>query len=268
MNQIKSQLLKIHLFTKRQKIIFSTVLLSAGLLYTQLVPFYLTYKFVIALGVLAYLLSLWSLLEGLNKLKAIILMVLPTLFTLSVASYYFLLPVTWVTRLPVALVFGLSFYSLLLAQNVFNVASIRTIPLYRAASTVSFLFTLITAFLLFNVVASFNLFFIWNGLVIFLLSLPLTVQIIWSVEMENLSSQVILTSLLLSLVLGEVALSLSFWPLSGPMASLLLSTCLYLVLGIITHQLRDRLNRGVVIEYLCVASVIFISAFLATSWSG
>lgn len=266
--KFKAQLLKIHLFNKRQKIIFSSLILSIGLLSTQLVPFYLTYKFIFALAILAYLLSLWSLLEGINKLKAVILMILPTLFTLSVASYYFLLPIRWLTRLPVAFIFGLSFYSLLLAQNVFNVASIRTIPLYRAASTVSFLFTLITAFLLFNVVYSFNLFFIWNGVVIFLLSLPLIIQVIWSLKMENLSSLVILTSLVLSLVMGEVALALSFWPISTPMWSLTLSAILYLVLGVITHQIRDRLTKEAVVEYLTLASVVFVVAYLTTSWSG
>lgn len=268
MNKIKLQILKIHFFNKRQKIVFSSLILSVGLLSTQLVPFYLTYKFIFALGILAYLLSLWSLLEGINKLKAVVLMILPTLFTLSVASYYFLLPIRWLTRLPVAFIFGLSFYSLLLAQNVFNVASIRTIPLYRAASTVAFLFTLITAFLLFNVIFSFNLFFIWNGVVISLLSFPLILQIIWSVEMDSLSSSVILTSVFLSLVIGEVALSLSFWPILGPMGSLLLSAVVYLILGVITHHMRDRLTRGAVTEYLGVAALIFIVAFFTTSWSG
>ena len=108
---------------KRRKIIVASGILSLGLLSTQLVPFYLTYRFIGGLAVLAYLLALWSLWEGINKLKAAVLMILPTFFALAVASYYFLLPVRWLTRLPVAAVFAVVFYTLLLSQNVFNVAS-------------------------------------------------------------------------------------------------------------------------------------------------
>lgn len=254
---------------KRQKIIISAGVLTAGLLSTQLVPFYLTYRFVGGLTILAYILSVWALWEGVNKLKAIVLMVLPTLFTLAVASYYFLLPIRWLTRLPVAVVFTLTFYTLLLSQNVFNVASIRTIPLYRAASTTVFILTLITAYLLFNVMFSFNMPFLWNSLWAFFLSFPLILQVVWSIEMEEkLSSLVIVYSALLSLVVGEVGLALSFWPISHTMASLVLSTVLFVILGISTHTLRDRLGRGVVWEYLGWGILVFLIAFIATSWTG
>lgn len=253
---------------KRQKIIIAAAVLSFGLLSTQLVPFYLTYRFIIGLAVLAYLLSLWALWEGLNPLKAFVLMILPTLFTLAVASYYFLLPVRWLTRLPVASIFGLTFYTLLLSQNVFNVASTRTIPLYRVASTTVFVLTLITSYLLFNVVFSFELLFVWNGLLIFLLSLPLILQVIWSIDMEDLSGLVIIYSIVLSLVVAEVGIALSFWPISGPMFSLVLSTVLYITLGISTHALRERLNKGVVWEYLGWGVIVFVVAFVITSWTG
>lgn len=253
---------------KREKIIVASVILSLGLLSTQLVPFYLTNRFIVGLAVAAYLLSVWALWEGLNTLKAVVLMLLPTLFTLAMASYYFLLPVRWLTRLPVAVAFGLTFYTLLLSQNVFNVASARTIPLYRVASTTVFVLTLLTAYLLFNVLFSFDLFFVWNGVGAFLLSLPLITQVIWSIEMEGISSLVAVYSLILALVIGEIALVLSFWPISNPMASLVLSTALFITLGVSTHALRDRLNRGVVWEYVCWGVLIFVVASLTTSWAG
>ena len=144
---------------KRQKIVISSVVLTLGLLSTQMVDFNLRFRFLAGLAVLAYTLSVWSLWDGLNATKAFVLLILPTLFATAVGSFYFLLPVRWLTRLPVAVVFGLTFYLLLLAQNVFNVASLRTIPLYRAASTASFLFTLLSAFFIYHVVFAFNLFF-------------------------------------------------------------------------------------------------------------
>ena len=254
---------------KRQKIIVASVILTFGLLSTQLVDFNLRFRFLAGLTVLAYLISLWALREGLNLLKAAVLLILPTLFVLGLASFYFLLPVRWLTRLPIAFLFGLSFYSLLLSQNVFNVAAIRTIPLYRAASTVAFLFTLITAFFLFNVIHAFNLLFIWNGLLVFLVSCLLILQILWSVNMdEELHPSVAAQSLLLSLGMGELALVFSFWPIVTTMWSITLASAMYVFVGLSTQFLRERLTKRVTLEYLTIGALVFMVAFLTTSWTG
>ena len=217
----------------------------------------------------AYILSLWSLWEGINITKAIVLMILPTFFTLAVASFYFLLPVRWLTRLPVAAGFGLLFYLLLLAQNVFNVASLRTIPLYRAASTASFLFTLLSAFFIYNVIFAFNLMFLWNGAVVFLISFPLILQVLWSVGMEDkISVANLVQSFILALILGELALSFSFWPMPTTIWSLSLSSAMYVLLGLTTQVLRGRSGRRVVWEYLGIGAVVLLVSFFTTSWTG
>lgn len=255
--------------TKRQKIIAVSVLVTIILLSTQLVNFNLRFRFLAGLTVLTYFLSLFALWEGLNKQKAIVLLILPTLFTLAVASFYFLLPIRWLTRLPVAFLFGLSFYSLMLSQNVFNVAAIRTIPLYRAASTVNLLFTLITAFFLFNVLYSLQFLFIWNGVVTVFISFPLILQALWSIEMEDkISLPLIFQSLILSLVLGELALSLSFWPLAPSIWSLALASSMYVLLGMTTLFLRARLTDRVVREFVLVSVIIGVITFLTSSWTG
>lgn len=255
--------------TKRQKIIISTILLTIGLLSTQLVDFNLRFKFLAGLGILAYILSVWALWEGLNWIKAIILMILPTFFSVAVASFYFLLPVRWLTRLPVATAFGITFYLLLLAQNVFNVAAIRTIPLYRAASTASFLFTLLSAFFMYNVIYAFNLLFLWNGVVVFLISFPLILQVLWSIEMEDrVSPSIVIQCFILSLILGELALSFSFWPMPTTIWSLSLSSTMYVLVGLTTQFLRGRISRRVVWEYLGIGAVVLIVSFLSTSWTG
>lgn len=254
---------------KRQKIIITSAILTIGLLSTQLVDFNLRFKFIAGLAVLSYTLSLWSLWEGLNKTKAFILLLLPVFFTVALASFYFLLPVRWLTRLPVALLFGLTFYLLLLAQNVFNVASIRTIPLYRAASTAAFLFTLLSAFFIFNVVFAFNLLFLWNGVAVVVISFPLILQILWTLTMEDkISPSIIIQSLILSFVLGELALSFSFWPMPTTIWSLSLSSSMYVLLGLTTQVLRGRPDRRVVWEYLGIGAVVLIISFLTTSWTG
>ena len=255
--------------TKRQKIIITSILLTVGLLSTQIVDFNLRFRFMAGLGIAAYILSLWALWEGINPTKAVVLIILPTFYTLAVASFYFLLPVRWLTRAPVAFIFGLSFYLLLLAQNVFNVASIRTIPLYRAASTASFLFTLLSAFFIYNVIYAFNLLFIWNGLVVAAFSFPLIVQSLWSIEMrDKFSASLLFQSFILGLVIGELALSFSFWPMSPVFWSLSLSSAVYVLLGLTTQYLKGRATRRVVWEYLGIGAVVLIISFMRTSWTG
>lgn len=254
---------------KRQKIILSSTLLTIGLLSTQLVDFNLRFKFIAGLAIAAYLLALWALWEGLNLTKALILLILPVFFTVALASFYFLLPVRWLTRLPVALAFGLMFYLLLLAQNVFNVASIRTIPLYRAASTASFLFTLMSAFFIFNVIFAFNLLFVWNGVVVFLISFPLILQSLWSIEMEEFVSLTItIQSLVLSLVMGELALSFSLWPMPTTIWSLTLSSSMYVLLGLTTQIMRGKDSRRAIKEYLGIGAIILVVSFLTSAWGG
>lgn len=255
--------------TKRQKIVITTLILTIGLLSTQLVDFNLRFRFIAGLSILAYVLSLWSLWEGLSLTKAIVLLILPTFYTLAVSSFYFLLPVRWLTRLPVAVIFGLSFYLLLLSQNVFNVASIRTIPLYRAASTASFLFTLLSAFFIFNVIYAFNLLFLWNGVVVFLITFLLILQVLWTITMEDrVSTANLVQSLVLALGLGELALSFSFWPMPTTIWSLSLSSAMYALLGLTTQVLRGRSSRRVVWEYLGIGAVVLIVSFFTTSWTG
>lgn len=268
---------------KRQKIILASILVTLGLLSTQLINFNLRFRFLLLLGGVSFVLTFWALLEGftegakkkrlpllsINFSKALILLILPTFFTLAVASFYFLLPVRWLTRIPIAVGFGLIFYLLLLAQNIFSIAAIRTIPLYRAASTLSLVCTILTAFLLFVVVHSFNLLFIWNGLAIFILSFLLTLQMLWTVEMGERPSKILISqSAILSLCLGEMAIALSFWPINHIMWSLILTSSMYALLGVTTHYLRGNLNSRISWEYIGVATFFFLIAFFTTSWVG
>lgn len=257
--------------SKRQKIIFTSLILSVGLLYTQFVPFYLIHRFVFVLAVLAYILSLWTLWVGIDKLKALVLLILPTLFTLAFSSYYLLI-VSDLTRVLVAIGFGLTFYALLLSENIFNVSSTRTIPLYRVAYTIAFVLTIITSSLLYVVIFSLPLLFIWRGLLVFLLTFILCVHIFWTTEMEKLDKKIIIYSTIVALIIGEEALALCFWPISNILAGMILSVSLYFILGIMTDYLRERLSREVMLGYLRWGAPIFISvfllAYLATSWRG
>lgn len=254
---------------KRHKIILVSIILSLGLISTQLVPFYLTNRFIAGLTFLTFFLTIWALWEGLTPLKAIILTILPVLFTLGVAIiYFYVLPVRWLTRIPVTLFFGLIFYILLLSQNIFNIASIRTIPLYRAASTTVFILTITTAFILFIVLFSFNMIFVWNGLFVFLITFSLVLPVIWSLEMEGINNLIIVYSIVLSLIIGELTIAISFWPILKPINSLVLVTGLYIILGISVQTLKGRLTLIDNLIFIGFGSISFLIAIVTTSWTG
>lgn len=259
--------------TKRQKIVTTTLLVTLGwicLTFTDIVLFY-GYRVILPFALLVYLLSLWSLSEGMTRLKATILLILPVLFAISAPLFYLvghqLWGVRWTSRLPAAAIFGLLFYSLLLSQNVFNVAANRTIPLYRAASTVSLVFTIITSVFLYSVIFAYNLPFFLNGLLVSAITFPLVIQLLWSVEMERVTPAILIYSLIVSLVLGEVALAFSFWPLVWVIWSISLALTLYVLVGIVLEYFRDRFSKNVVWEYLGIGAVVFIFTFLVTSWT-
>lgn len=264
----KFKIQKIEL-SKREKIIAATILITIGILFsTRLGNFiFLKEKLIILVGILTYLFSLWALWDGMTKIKAVVLLILPTLFTVAVASVYFLIPVR-PPKLIWAAGFGISFYLLLLSQNVFNVAAIRTIPLYRAAQTTSFLFSVFTAFILFNVSFALNFDFFLTGLVTFLISFILALPIFWSIGMERITFVVFSYSIIGALVVGESAMALSFWPLAPTIWSLTLSTVFYITLGILVDTLKDRLNQRVVREYSTFGLIVLIISYLVTTWTG
>lgn len=261
-------------FNKRQKIIITsgimTFLLLLGLLYTQLViDVSLRFKFIIGLGILSYGLSFWALMPGMNKTKAVVLLILPTFFTMSVASFYYILPIRWFTKLPVAVFYGFWFYFLLLSQNVFNVAATRTIPLYRAATTAGFILTIFSALCLYSVIAALNLNYYWNGIICFVVSFPLILQILWSMKMEErISAAITAQSIILSLMIGELAIVLSFWPSTANVRSFaiasILAASMYVLVGIVTHHLRERLGEKEVWEYVGFGSIVWLVGLFVT----
>lgn len=255
--------------SKRQKFIISAALLSAGLLTIQLANVSWRYQAIFGLTILTYLLSAWSLREGVSGIEWLTVLILPTLFTAGVGLFYFLLPSGWLARLPVAVLYGLGLYALLLTENIFSVAAIRNIQLLRSAHAVGFLLTLLTAFFLYDTILSFRFPFWLNFVFVFLVSLPLFIQGLWSVKLEEkISGQIWFYSLALSLIVAEGALALSFWPLTVSAGSLALITIMYMILGLTQHYLSQRLFKRTINEYLTVGIIVLAVILITTHWGG
>jgi len=83
---------------------------------------------------------------------------------------------------------------------------------------------------------------------------------------EKVSSKVIWFSLLFSLSLGEIAFILSFWPISIALASLFLTSLVYVLLGLAQAYFSDRLFKRTIREYLVVGIAVFVVLLLYTNW--
>lgn len=255
--------------TKRQEFVGITLLLTAGLIVTQIVPGELRYPFVVTFSIATYFLCAFGLREDLRGSEWLTLLTLPTLFTSAVLLFYFLLPVRWLTRLPVAALYAVGMYALILTENIYNVAAERSIALLRAAHSVGFLLTLMTYFLLVSTILSFRISAGFNAMTVGFVTLVLVVQSLWSVSLEpRVSRRVWQLSGCIALVLGEVAWIFWFWPVQQALIVLFLTTCLYCTVGMGQQYLEDKLYKKTVIEFGAVAAIVFVIVLVATKWRG
>lgn len=257
------------ILSKRQKIVITSIIITLGfILITQPVNvLFKRYYLVALIGFAAYLLTLISLWKGMTKSKSVLLFILPVFYVVAFLGFYFLFKyVRWLTRVPAAIFFGISFYWLILSQNILNVASDRAIPLYRAASTANFVYTIFTFILLVGIIFSLNLSFYWNWALVALMSFPLSLQSLWSIKMEKLTSQIVVYSLVLSLILGESALALSFWSQPPLINALYVNSINYIFLGILSEYLRDKLKKRVILEYSQIGGGLMLIIFLLTNF--
>jgi len=254
--------------SKRRRFVLVSLLLSLSLLGTQFVRVDYRYQAIVLVGGIAYALSAWALAEDLHGVEWVTALILPVVYPVSVGLFYFLLPERPLTRFVILGFFGVGMYALLLTENIFTVAAIRTIQLLRAAHAVGFLLTLVTAFFLFDTIWSFRLPFFTNAILVGLASFPLLLQGLWSVELaeERIERRTLLYSSFLSLGMGELALAISFWPVTVPVGSLFLVTMAYVGLGISQYHFTGRLFRKTLYEYLGVGLIVLLTTYLVTRW--
>jgi hypothetical protein len=257
------------LWTKRARFIGVSLFLSAGLLAIQFVNFSWRYAAIIILAFLAYSLSAWVLQEELDGIEWLVVLSLPTFYTVAVALFYFLLPERLLTRVIILSAFAVGMYAILLTENIFSIAAGRTIQLLRAAQAVGFLMTLITVFMAYDTIFSFKLAPWSNGLLVLGVSLLLLLQSIWSINLEkSIDTKTFFYTLSLSFLAGQIALVISLWPLSILMSSLFLVAFFYITVGLVQHEFMGRLFPQTIREYLQVAVVVLVVTFLMAGWGG
>lgn len=255
--------------TKRQQFVAITIILTLGLIVTQMAPSDWRYPLVITFSIAAYFLTAFGLREDLAGIEWVTLLALPTLFTAAVLLFYFLLPIRWLTRLPVAALYAVGMYALLLTENIFNVAAERSIALLRAAHSVGFLLTLVTYFLLISTIFSFRLAVGWTVCYIGVISFVLILQALWSVELtERVSGVVGRLAIILTIALMELVWVFEFWPVISTLKALFLTTCVYCTVGMAQQYIVEKFYKKTAIEFASVALIVFIILLTATHWRG
>jgi hypothetical protein len=253
--------------TKRQKFLLSAGLLSLGLLGIQYVPIDYRYVAIFGFFLITYLISAWALFEDLKGIEWLTILSLPSLYAAAIGLFYFLLPVSWISRLIIISFFGVGMYALYLTENIYSVAAVRTIQLLRAAYAVGFLLSILTLALLYNTIFSLQWPFWANGLVIFFATFPVVIQGLWSIRLEKIISKDIWRmSVGMSLSCAIMGMVLSFLPVTVWIAALFLATVMYVCLGLLQHELNERLFGRTISEYVVVGFLVLVATLLVTPW--
>lgn len=252
---------------KRLRYIISSILLTVGFVLVQVVDSQYKFLGITILVILSVLGSIWSFYEGLGKNATILSLILPTLFTLGVGIFWFLLPSSIFTRIPIVLFYLVGIYILFSTMNIYTVSSQKTIALLRAARGVGFVLTLLTSFLIFDAILSLRQSILISAPLIFISSMLLFLQGLWSIDLEKeFTKKIVSLSVVSSLVVTELAVIIFFWPVSVVVGSLFLTASIYLLLGLGQAKLEDRLFPNVTREYITVGLIVLIGMFFATHW--
>lgn len=267
--------------TKRKKFLITSGLLSLSFLIIYFVDISFNLLTVVIIAFLSLALSFWALKDSLKIGTTLLVLVLPLFFTLGAGLFYFynLLTSSLVTQLSVNVIYSIAFlywflyavgmYATLLGANIYAVASIRTIALLRAAHAIGFLLTLVTFFFIFDTIWSFRTIFWINSILAGILSFPLILQSLWSIELEEkLSRKIFNLTVVASFVLTVISAMISFWPLTVLVISLFLTSIVYVLLGLSQSYLTDRLFQKTVREYLIVGVIVFVAVYLSAGWGG
>lgn len=274
--------------TKRQKFAIATAVLLAGILFIRSLGLEdIPWRFrVFGFAVVSILVTLFALKdEDFSGVEWFLLPILPVFFAVGSALVFPLLPsrmenflgfsvqsdTSFVLGVLVQMfflgLFIIGYYAALLTSNIYNVSAVKGIQLLRVAHSIGFLTTVATALFFYIVISSFHLTSFENFVAVFIVSFPLSIQSIWSINLEaKVGDKVRNYSLVTALILAEVAFLLSFWPLGISIFAIFLTALFYEAIGVVQFHLGEKLSSRIVNEFVVVAIVVFLLTIFTTVW--
>jgi hypothetical protein len=226
--------------TKRARFFLVAVMVGVMSYLVGLVSVDYRFHLVLALSAISYILFVYALFDDLKGIEWFSLMVLPVMYVLggnlfanflpnavpSLFGWQFSIELSQILAVVIRIIyyglFVLGVYGLLLVENIFSVAAMRTIQLYRAARSVSFLFAMLTFIFFVTTFFSLKMVFWLTAILIFLVTVLISFPQYWSVDLKQTDNN---TSKRYAYVTGWlvmlVTLPLSFWPVVPVMGALL-----------------------------------------------
>lgn len=254
-------------FTKRQKFVLSVVILASSLFFSEYFIGKSTIFFILLLALSADLLFLWAIRNDLKENFSLHLLILPFFYSISFGLFFFLVPTRLLSRIVITSLYAIGLYSLFLSQNIFIVASIRTIALLSSARTVSFILILITYFFLSNVIFSLHLSLLWVILILSISSFFLVAHSLWMYTLEkSINKQSLFWTFSLTGILIELAFILWFWPTTPTVIALFFAGFLYAIVGLSHVWIEKRLFKRVLWEYIWVGAIVSFILLFFTFW--
>lgn len=255
---------------KRLKYVLASVVASCLLLVVLLLPYEAKYSFLFG----CFLILIPVIWFGLNAwkeswfIKGVILL-MPLLFFSGFGLFTMLLPFSIELSIVLAAFLGAVWYIIFLTENIFLVAAgFKTVPLYRAAWTVTLLLSQLCAFFLFDSILSYRLAFWLNAGLVLVVSLMLFSYLYWVVfiDVAKKDDDSFFYILIPALLMGELSLVFSFWPVGIFIGSIYLVIAFYLLTGLMHAEIRERLFRKTWLEFIWTGIAAAVAAVLMTSW--
>lgn len=253
---------------KRRKFVIGVAVLSISLFAsgniqagTYAVPIALT------LAILTDIFLLWSVYADIKGNFSGNIFILPFFYSLASGLFYFLIPGILIFRILAVIIYAFGLYSLFLSQNVFVVASIRTIALLSGARIVSFVITLLSYFFLTDIVYSLRISILPLGAIVLTYTYLLVYQSIKAYALQKTDYPSVKGwSIGITLCLLESSILLWFWPSSPTIIALFLAGFFYTLTGLSHVWFDRRLFKSVLWEYVWVGVVVFLVLIGFTSW--
>lgn len=258
---------------KRIRYVISSIISAIGFWSFLTLPYESRYFGLVA-GVVLLIFCFWF---GLGIIftndfrNRIMTAILPSLFFISYGMFAVLLPDSWWLQAIISLLFGFVIYAMFLVENVFWVAiGYRTVPLYRAAYTVGLIMMIMTAFFAYNSLFSYKFSPWFNFVLVGVVGVLLFVYHFWSVAIElpddGKKKNAWIYSIVPALILAEISLVLSFWPIGIFKSSVYLVSVVYVLSGLIQSEVRERLFRRIWLQFTWIGVAIVLAIVLTTKF--
>lgn len=251
---------------KRQKFVYATLILSLGLFFSEFQYGRSGILAAIILPLFTCVLLFWAVHRDIAFRDSAKIYILPFLYSLSFALFYFLTPTEFVSKLILSSIYGFGLYSLFLSQNIFIVSSYRTITLLSGARIVSFVITLISFFFLSNIAFTLHVLIFPIIVLMFIYTFLLSFHSLWTYTLQKNTQPLAPWVMILTVCVIEAATMLWFWPTSPTVIALFLTGFLYAIVGLSHIWFERRLFKGILWEYVWVGCIVFFILLLFTSW--